>query len=206
MDLHPTCVEPTRQATVPRDSNTENDGLIVYQKVRGVPHGGAREAKLASMLKRAKIRMRKKKTCTSLRQWIISSLSCPRVQRRRSCRRHSLFLEELCICHHIGRLFRASDLHIRDQLYGHSCFAFEFIQRSAAAAEPEMLNARMFFFFAAALILAGKSNQPARAIIKWSLASWIKTFRNHAASLCELVSMEFSMRSSGGRHEARRPR
>jgi hypothetical protein len=50
-----------------------------------------------------------------------------------------------------------------------------------------MLDARMFFFFAAALILAGKSNQPARAIIKWSLASRIKTFCDHAASLCELV-------------------
>jgi hypothetical protein len=55
-----------------------------------------------------------------------------------------------------------------------------------------MLDAQMILFTAALLILAGKSNQPARAIIKRSLASRIKTFGYHAASRCVLVSIEFS--------------
>jgi hypothetical protein len=68
-----------------------------------------------------------------------------------------------------------------------------------------VLNEPMAFFVIVICGLSGKSNQATRTIIKWSLASWIKTFCNHAApfSLSDLIPI--LAKTAGGQRAIRCP-
>jgi hypothetical protein len=68
-----------------------------------------------------------------------------------------------------------------------------------------MLNELIAFLVNVIRRLSGKSNQPASTIIKWSLASRIETFCNHAVSFRSGDLIPLITETAGGQRAKRCP-